>query len=177
MTRLITSYWQLLEPEFKQINIYEGPDKFAAACESVWRPILLLYATHMCASEVHNGGFLQLFWNNTGIAVPEAIEGYRVIGMPNLAALVEGATGVLGNPYPRDRDQRWNALLVASGRSAKELEQIFKTCDNFYQCFGEATTPLQFDGLNSRFWQLAAEESGGYDVAATLYAQSVSRPQ
>jgi len=37
--------------------------------------MLLLYAAHFCLSEVHNGGFLQLFWNSTGIRkwrIPEA---------------------------------------------------------------------------------------------------------
>jgi hypothetical protein len=171
----ITSYWELLEPEFERINIYEGPEKFAASCQTVWRPIVLLYATHMCAAEVQNGGFLQLFWNNTGVAVPDAIEGYRLIGMPNLASLVDQAARQLGTPYPLDRDDRWDALLVASGRSSEELEGIFQKSDNLYESFVEATEPMNFDPLDRKFWQLASEESGGYDIAATLYAQSVTQ--
>lgn len=171
----ITSYWQMLEPELETINIYEGPEKFAEVCQSAWKPIVLLYATHMCASEVRNGGFLQLFWNSTGVAVPEAIEGYKTIGMPNLAALVEDTARILGNPYPRERDERWDALLVASGRTPEEMEPFFTKCDNFYLCFEEATKPLNFDLLNRKFWQLVGEENGGYGIAATLYAQSVSR--
>ena len=177
MTIPITSYWELLEPEFERINIYESPEKFAASCESLWRPVVLLYATHMCASEVHNGGFLQLFWNSTGVAVPDAIEGYRTIGMPKLAALVDNTAQMLGTPYPLDRDERWDALLAASGRSSQELEAIFKKHDNFYRCWVEAAEPLNFDPLDRQFWQLAANEVGGYDVAATLYAQSVSQTQ
>ena len=175
MTGPITSYWELLKPEFERINIYEGLEKFSASCDAVWRPIVLLYSTHMCASEVHNGGFLQLFWNNTGIAVPDAIEGYKVIGMPNLATLVAKTARLLGPDYPLDRDERWDALLVASGCNSEELEAIFQKYDNLYQCFAHATESLNFDSLDRQSWQLAAEESGGYDVAATSYAQSVSR--
>jgi len=65
----------------------------------------LLYAAHFCLSEVHNGGFLQLFWNSTGVLVPEAIEGYQALGMPKLAATFASAAGVLGSAYPRDREE------------------------------------------------------------------------
>lgn len=173
----ITSYWQLLEPKFERINIYEGPEKFAESCHSVSKPIVLLYATHMCASEVHNGGFLQLFFNNTGVAVPAAIEGYGTIGMPRLATLIKSAAALLGEPYPLDRDERWDALLSASGRTPEELETIFKTYNDLYQCYVVATEPLHLDPSDRSFWQLASEENGGYDVAATLYAQSMSQSQ
>jgi hypothetical protein len=173
----ITSYWQLLEPEFATIDIYSGPEIFAEVCRTIWKPIVLLYATHMCASELHNGGFLQLFWNNTGIAVPEAIEGYKTIGMPNLAELVDSAALLLGDPYPRDRDDRWDALLIASGRSSRELGRLFDAKDNLYLSFEEATAPLDFNSLNQKFWGLVAEENGGYNAAATRYARSISQVQ
>src|SRR5260370_828802 len=132
----IESYWQLLEPKCETINIYEGPDKYAGSATKTTRLVLLLYATHMCSSEVHNGGFLQLFWNSTGIAVPEAIEGYALMGMPELSALVSRAAGTLGNPYPRDRDDRWDALLDASGHSSQGLDRIVRK-DHIYPCFVE----------------------------------------
>jgi Domain of unknown function (DUF4375) len=174
MTTSINSYWDLLEPEFEKVNIYEGPDVYFASCNAVSPLIVHLYATHMCASEVHNGGFLQLFWNNTGIAVPEAIEGYALFGMTKLSASLDSAARLLGTTYPRDRDERWDALLVASGLDAEQLESIFKKHDDLYHCFTEATQPLNFDSLEREFWKLAEEENGGYGVAATLYAQKVS---
>ena len=81
----IGSYWEVLEPHFESINIYKGQDTFSASISQIPRHIVLLYAAHVCQSEVHNGGFLQLFWNNSGILVPQAIEAYKTIGMPNLA--------------------------------------------------------------------------------------------
>jgi Domain of unknown function (DUF4375) len=173
----ISSYWALLGPEFEKINIYESPDKFEVSIIGIWRPIVLLYATHMCSSEVHNGGFLQLFWNSTGIIVPEAIEGFTLMGMPKAASLIEKTSRLLGNPYPRDRDERWDALLGASRHTSQELKSIFKKHNEFYQCFLEVTKPLNFDTLDGEFWKLAAEENGGFNNAADLYAQSVSRTQ
>jgi hypothetical protein len=128
----------------------------------------------MCQSEVHNGGFLQLFWNNTGIIVPEAIEGYRTIGMPEVASLVEQAAKYLGVPYPLNRDDRWDALLVASDKSEEELETIFKSEDNFYIAFVKATSGLPFDDLNRKFWSTIRTESGGFEEAATRYTQKIS---
>jgi hypothetical protein len=61
MTEPLESYWDVLLPKFESINIYEGPELYFESCETAGRPIILLYATHMCESEVHNGGFLQLF--------------------------------------------------------------------------------------------------------------------
>lgn len=173
MPKPINSYWDLLEPQFKYINIYEDPQDYFNSCQKVSRLIVLLYATHMCASEVHNGGFLQLFWNNTGVAVPEALEGYRVMGMSDLAALLESAAKLLGEPYPRGRDDRWDALLVASGRTSEELKAIFDRNDNLYSAFLDATKSLNFVPLDEQFWNLASNEAGGYGEAATKYARSV----
>jgi hypothetical protein len=170
----VESYWEVLEPRFEEVNIYEGPEKFAESVAALPRPILLLYATHMCASEIHNGGFLQLFWNNTCVCVPEAIEGYTSMGMTNLGGILGKAASTLGEPYPRDRDDRWDSLLGASGRSPEELEAIFESTENLYLCFVEATKPLDFDALDRAFWRIAGEEEGGFDVAATRYVNSMS---
>jgi len=124
-------------------------------------------------AEVHNGGFLQLFWNSTGILVPEAEDGFRVIGMPAMATLVQMAASPLGSPYPRDRDDRWDALLAASGRKPREIEQIFKKQDNLYLAFVDATSTLGLDALDKRFWETAETENGGFQDAATQYANSV----
>jgi hypothetical protein len=127
----------------------------------------------MSLSEVHNGGFLQLFWNNTGVLVPEAIEGFNTIGMMRTAALLTKAALLLGSPYPRERDDRWDALLGASGRASEELEEIFEKTDNSYLAFVEATNTLPFDSLNEEFWDSATSDNGGFQDAATQYARLV----
>lgn len=177
MSDRVESYWEILKPRFEEINIYEGPEKYAESVAALPRLVTLLYATHMCASEIHNGGILQLFWNNTGVCVPEAIEGYAAIGMNNLAGILAKAALTLGEPYPRHRDDRWDALLSASGRSPEELESIFKSHDTLYGSFVNATETLNFDSANRAFWRTASEESGGFDVAATRYVNSLPEAQ
>lgn len=172
MGKPISSYWDVLEPHFKAINIYEGSVELATSISGIPRHVVLLYAAHMCQSEIHNGGFLQLFWNSTGIIVPEAIEAYRTIGMPTLASLLEQASLPLGSPYPLDRDGRWDALLVASGQSEQALELIFKNEDNLYLAFAKATSNLLLDEFDKRFWDAAKTENGGFQAAATRYAQN-----
>jgi hypothetical protein len=172
MKKPLDSYWDVLEPHFKAINIYHDPETLAASIADIPRQIVLLYAAHMCQSEIHNGGFLQLFWNSTGIIVPDAIEAYKSIGMPILATLLEQAAHPLGSPYPLDRDDRWDALLHASGLNEAELEAIFKTTDNFYVGFVKATKTLPFDELDRQFWEAVKTENGGFEKAATRYAES-----
>jgi hypothetical protein len=167
------SYWELIEPLFSTIDTGNGPEAFASSASREPRPAVLLYAAHICLAEVHNGGFLQLFWNCAGVLVPEAVTGFTTIGMPTMSALLTDAMLPLGSPYPRDRDQRWDALLMASGRTGRELKRVFKKAENLYLGFVEATKALPFDSLSEQFWHLAKTENGGFQDAATRYAHSV----
>jgi hypothetical protein len=169
----ISSYWVLIEPLFSSIDMGSGPQEFSDSISLIPRPNVLLFAAHMCLAEVHNGGFLQLFWNSTGVVVPEAEEGFRVIGMPRMADIVEKAAHLLGSPYPRDREGRWDALLEASGRKPREMKRIFKKQENLYLAFAEATSSLPLNNLDNQFWENAMTENGGFQDAATRYAQTV----
>jgi len=171
VAKRVDSYWELVKPIFSEVNT-EDPGSYFESIASLPRPIVLLYATHLCLSEVFNGGFLQFFWNSTGLMAPEAIEGFTVVGMPRLAAVVSQATALLGSPYPRDRDDRWDALLVASGKNEAELEAIFEKAENFYLAFQEATTALSLSDLDTQAWQLARTENGDFQDAATRYARN-----
>jgi hypothetical protein len=173
----VDSYWEVVEPLFSVISLDEGPKAFGESTVSIPRPSLLLFAAHMCFAEVHNGGLLQLFWNNTGIMVPEGIEGFVSIGMPLLAEILRQALRPLGTPYPRDREDRWEALLAGSERSKPELMRMFKKLDpddtrGFYKVFVEATGNLRFNELNKQFWETAKTENGGFQEAATRFANA-----
>jgi hypothetical protein len=172
MSKPIVSYWDVLEPHFEAINIYSDPGTLAESIVDILRHVVLLYAAHMCQSEVHNGGFLQLFWNSTGIIVPYGIEAYKTIGMPKLASLLEQAAQPLGSPYPLERDDRWDALLCCSGLNTAELDAMFKEEDHLYIAFSKATNKLLFDDLNRQFWDAAKSENGGFEIAATRYAKN-----
>jgi hypothetical protein len=171
MTQGERRYWELIEPLFDTVNI-DSPEEFVTSIQGLNPLIVDLFAAHFCLSEVHNGGFLQFFRNSTGILAPEAIEGFWAIGMPKLSAVVAEASALLGSPYPRDRDERWDALLVASGRSEEELQAIFREASNSYLAFVKATEPLNFKALNKKAWRLAKEENGDFGNAATAYTHA-----
>ena len=170
MSDPIDSYWEVLLPFMASVNIYDGPEKYAEAVAVVPRAVVFLYATHMFLAEVHNGGLLQFFWNKTGIVAPESVAGFRAIGMPIIASLLEKTASMLGFPYPRDRNDRCDALLAASDRSLRELNRVFKKPENLYAAAVEATKPLGFDVLNKQVWELAEKENGGFQERATRYA-------
>jgi Domain of unknown function (DUF4375) len=173
----VESYWEVVEPLFSVISLSEGPEAYGKSTASIPRPSLLLFAAHMCVAEIHNGGMLQLFWNHTGVIVPEGIEGFVTMGMPLLAKILRDALRPLGTSYPRDREDRWEALLAASERSKPELMRMFEKLDpddnrGFYTVFVEATKNLHFDKLDKQFWQTAKTENGGFQEAATRFANA-----
>jgi hypothetical protein len=91
--------------------------------------------------------------------------------MPAMALLLETVASKLGNPFPRDRNDRWDALLVESGRSTRDLKRIFKQQKHQYLAFLEATQPLGYDALNEQVWGLANTENRGFQETATHYAR------
>jgi hypothetical protein len=166
------SYWEVVEPLFHQIDTGNDGTAFLESCISIPRSSVLLFSAHFALAEVFDGGLLLLLWNETGVLVPEAIEGFLAMGMPAMAAILKEATLPLGMPYPRNREDRWDALLAASGLNSEELERIFESADNPYLGFVGATSTLPFDELDQRFWETAKTENGGFQAAATCYARN-----
>ena len=66
-----------------------------------------ILATGWCEAEVNNGGFWQFFVNSSGMLGPEALEGFRLVGMPKRADMLARAIALAGfDPYPRERAER-----------------------------------------------------------------------
>jgi hypothetical protein len=175
MAEAINSYWDVIEPVWDEINIYDGEATFLKSIQPISRPLVLLYAAHFCQSEVCNGGFLQFFKNSTGVLCPEAIEGFKLIGMPLLASVIETAAAPLGSTYPRDRKARWGAMLDASGLEKKIIEEMFQKAPNEFLAYREATKSLGWDDIDRQFYQLVRNERGGFEPAADSYARSFAR--
>jgi hypothetical protein len=138
------TYWAVVEPVWEKIDIYEGPETFVRTYAGAAKTARLLYAAHFCQSEVCNGGFDQFFWNSTGVLGPEAVEGFRAIGMSCTADLVQEAMEQLGEPYPRDREERQARL--------------------------EGVSQDHLDKLDQEFFKLIVSENGGFARAADKYA-------
>ena len=145
----MTDYWDIVGALWDAIDIYEGPRVFRQTYNSVPRESGLIFAAHFCQSEVCNGGFEQFFWNPAGVLAPEAVEGFREIGLPQLSALIVAAMELLGPPYPRDRGERKSRLSgVPQGA---------------------------FDSLDETFFALIKLEKGGFKAAADCYVERMSQ--
>jgi hypothetical protein len=101
-------YWSLVEPVWLALNRSwdDGCEEFVRLFKAVRPEIGHLYAGHWCQSEICNGGFYQFFHNTTGLLAPEALEGYRAIGLAELAESLATAMKFFGSPYPRERADR-----------------------------------------------------------------------
>jgi hypothetical protein len=118
-------YWQLIEPIWDQINIYDGPDAFLSTYATAKPSTGAIYAAHFAQSEICNGGFHQLFSNSSGVLSPEAVQGFSLLGMDKTAALLKAAMETLGDPFPRDRPARQNTLKNVQKEKLHQLDEAF----------------------------------------------------
>ena len=114
-----TNYWDQIEQAFEDVDIYETYDVFkqGAAKYPEWKIDIL--AVHWTMSEVVNGGLEQYFSNSTGILAPEAVLGFQRIGKPQLAAALQKAMALLGEPFPRERKEREARLAGLTGKQSE----------------------------------------------------------
>jgi len=147
-----SAYWKLIDPIWHKVSFYKTWGILQRDFTKISLKQKNLYAVHWADSEICNGGFDQLFENSTGMLGPEAVEGYRAIGMQQCAELVNQACLMLGVPYPRERAERQKrlAILIASHPEGRDI----------------------FDELEKQYYRLKYEESGGLETAADRYATS-----
>jgi hypothetical protein len=115
----MTTYWATIEPFWNELPT----DSPAAYLEfyNRMRPVARdLLTTHWVFSEVSNGGFHQLFTNPTGLLVPEAIGGFRSMGLADLADITAEASLFFGRTYPREQESRIEALEAYAAQAVDE---------------------------------------------------------
>jgi hypothetical protein len=89
-----------------QVNIYDGGESFLKDLAAISEPKRHLVVAFWCDREVINGGFQQLFWNSTGVVVPEAPAAYRALGLYSAATLFDAALGHFGDYLIKRRARR-----------------------------------------------------------------------
>ena len=144
-------YWDLIEPIWEAVSIYDGGDIFLQQYNSSPEASRNLLAAHWTQSEVRNGGFGQYFSNSTGVLAPEAVVAFRSLGMPKSAAVLEQAMAFFDSPFPRERDEREEALEAAFEASVNDDYD-------------------PFNGIDDSFFDLLDTENGGFEAAADRYA-------
>lgn len=92
----------------------------------------VIYSTRYLCNEVYNGGFHQYFHNSTGLNAPEAVESFRILGLNDVADLVQEAIRVFGSEFPRERVRRQEFLDSLPGDEPSEWNPFFLLDDRFY---------------------------------------------
>jgi hypothetical protein len=110
-------------------DFYDGREKWIESTADAPREAVILYALHWLHLEVYNGGFWQYFFNSTGTSYPEAVEGFRAIGMPEVASIAASAATKVGEVYPFDVEYRREIV-------------------------GDPQNRMDFDGLETDFYAL-----------------------
>lgn len=149
-------YWDFIEQAHNDVDIYSGPESFFQGFSVLPKPVQHLLAANWCWSEVNNGGLDQFFVNPTGVLAPEAVIGFRAIGLPEAADAVAAAMAMFGPVYPRDREER-DAILetMPHHRTESKFGGVFRHVD-------------AFDDLDTRFFSATenfAEVADAYAAA------------
>jgi hypothetical protein len=147
----MTSYRELVDPLYETLVTWETADLYVERMRGIREDLALLFGAHLAYWEIGNGGFTQFFWNSSGIVAPEAVRGFRMLGMPRSADIVERAMLHLGHPFPRDWDAR---------------QMMF---DEGEEPFGGKQDEVLVS-LAAEMFPLVEEEAGGFEAAADRYA-------
>jgi len=145
-------YWSLVEPIWDAISIYDDPDDFLRQFSAVPQEAGHLFAAHWCQSEVCNGGLHQFFSNSTGVLAPEALAGFRAIGLTEWANILADGMRFFGEEYPREQTERLTLLRGWRGRTREEGDPFYALNKRFYSWLHE----------EPQRWERAADQFAGY---------------
>jgi hypothetical protein len=118
-----------------RVNIYDGGETFLRDLAAIPEAKRHLVVAFWCDREVINGGFQQLFWNSTGVLVPEAAAAYRALGLDLAAALFEAALHHFPHPYPRDCMTRRRTFTQLPGKDYPPPGQFDRLDKAYYDLF------------------------------------------
>ncbi len=133
--------WTVIEPAFDTVDIYNGPETFRFHLQSLSQGQRSLLAIHWCISEVTNGGFLQFFDNPTAVVADESRAGFRLIGVPEAASVLQSAAEICGfadRPGIDSLDYDEFAVATALDALRARLEPLE---ERFYGLIDEAIYP------------------------------------
>jgi hypothetical protein len=184
----LKDYWDIVKPLKQTVRIYEQPDSFLKKFRATPEVGQVLLASFWCQSEVCDGGFLQLFFNSSGVLVPESVIAFEKLGMPCVAQLVAEALLLFGEPYPRSRLDRQKQLAEHWDRkpgippypyARYELDggQVSTQVSAMEIYFEQDRLMFEhgpFAHLDKKFFEQIDEENGGFEQCANAYATSSS---
>jgi len=134
--------WLVIEKIWDWMDFYGEYEPFRLQMSELTPGQRAVYSTQWLSSEVSNGGFHQFFFNSTGMLGPEAVDGFRLLGLPELAARVLDAFRFAGlEPYVRAREERCELLPDYDDRSS----EWYALNEKFYEASYDSTSDVAYD--------------------------------
>ena len=124
-----TDAWEITEPLFWIIYIYGSYDEYLKSAESFSVEQRYLNAVMWYYMEVNNGGNYQFLTYSTGIVWEDALNGFRLFKMNDMADNFQKLIDYLGGSLPFDRDER--CALISEFEDEDSFEELLDEVDNF----------------------------------------------
>jgi hypothetical protein len=102
--------FEIIDPVWWTADIYEDERRYNQSLAGFSREQRYVFAVAWHLAEVNNGGHAQFYSNSTGIVWKDALAGYREIGLPAAASLLEESAALLGGNPSLDRETREKQL-------------------------------------------------------------------
>ena len=119
-------YFVVIEPVFCSVSIYDGPDRYEKDLAQFSKEQRLVLAYHWYLSEANNGGHDQFYWNSTGIVWRDAVTAFAVIGLAEVAAIIQASVSRLGGSPSLDREARQEQLEQMNPDFEDLDQELFK---------------------------------------------------
>ena len=142
-------------------------DAFMAQLRAMPEPAQIIYPPYAAVAEIQNGGLAQFFDNPTGALAPEAVIGFKKLGLIELASIVEEAIAFFPEPFPRDWDERREIIDGFDDEEADEDED-----ENDYW---SAMSTLTDRFYNALFIDETVSSENYFSVAADAYIDQASK--
>ena len=123
----IEEIWDILEPVYWTIDIYSSYKDYLKSAESFSLEQRYLNATTWYFIEVNNGGHFQFLDNSTGIVWEDALNGFRLFGMTEIADNFNKVIDLFGGVIPFEREERWKKM----DKLNENFEELLEAADIF----------------------------------------------
>jgi hypothetical protein len=145
----------VIDPVWNSVSIYDGLRKYNEDLSRFSEHQRLVLACHWYIAEVNNGGHHQFYSNSTGIVWADALHGFRAVGLPQVADILDESIIRMGGAPCFDRDERQRTL--------ERLEPNFDDLDKrFYALDGQVSIEASLTAYmraNSRAFELPSASS------------------
>lgn len=132
------SYFDVVEPMWETINIYDGYDEYIQSAQTFTLEQRYLLAITWYFVEVNNGGHHQFLYNPTGIVWEDAIKGFKHFGMNEYAGNFQKVVDYCGGTISFGREERYHMLEILEEKYGEEFFKILDEADDFiYDYEGE----------------------------------------